>query len=676
MPRSAFHRVSISAVLVGSLLAAAACSSHATPHADGATGPGSAHTTPAGNPNKGPKPPVYTATVPTISNGTDKVVIDHVPVTFPSTVTDAAWSPDGTRLAYVDGDGNVAIARPDGSAMLVLTPTKPGVTRADPAFEDGGGDIVFSERGTDGVWRLMSVAADGSDGAISGSPSEALMDSIGDGSGDTNASAIYNPAIVKFAGALSTLAYQHQGANGPEVWVLDRNQRGPQGRKARDGAQPAVSPDGTKLAFIGSDGQLYTEALPITDGSAAAAKITFGVTGLTHPVWSPDGSRLAFGTASDVESVAATLAPGATSNPARVESPSPGVPSYEPVVPTSLLRFASGDPVATSIAQTKAYFATAPSGGVPGAPTGIPYAYSVTLVSTQDPAAVTVAGLSPSSSAVLFTQPNALSPATSAEITRLLGPAHPPSGMTPAGVRIIGDTSAVSPAVESAVTALGYQVTRVPDADPVAEAVALNGKVLSEQFGGTVFLVSATDTPAILALVATHNGASILLTNDATMPTADEPILNGLKLTGQYPAKVVAVGAQAQAALASTWPGKPAGLSGTPLGGADADFNSVLITRQYADGPTEVAVAASGVWQDELLAAMNGPGMPLLVVDPQTLSTQATAWLENSAPSVATVVLYGDSATLTDGIANQAAAALAAPAGTTTTLNPPKLLHL
>jgi hypothetical protein len=56
------------------------------------------------------------------------------------------------------------------------------------------------------------------------------------------------------------------------------------------------------------------------------------VTGLTHPVWSPDGSRLAFGTASDVESVAATLAPGATSNPARVESPSPGVPSYEPMV--------------------------------------------------------------------------------------------------------------------------------------------------------------------------------------------------------------------------------------------------------------------------------------------------------------------------------------------------------
>jgi hypothetical protein len=241
-------------------------------------------------------------------------------------------------------------------------------------------------------------------------------------------------------------------------------------------------------------------------------------------------------------------------------------------------------------------------------------------------------------------------------------------------VQIIGDAQAVSPAVESALTALGYHVDRIPDADPIAEAAALNGTILSAN-NGPVFLVSATDTPAILSLVATHHGNQILLTNDMTMPAADEQVLNKLTFTGDHPATIVAVGAQAQAALASSWPGKPSRLSGTPLGGTDANANSVLITRQYSDGPTEVALAASGVWQDELLAATNGPGMPLLVVDPQSLSTQATAWLENSAPSVSTVVLFGDSATLTDGIAQQAATAIDAPAGTTTTLNPTKLLH-
>jgi WD40 repeat protein len=666
-------RVSVLAVLAGSLLVTtAACGGHSAPRAGGtagADGTGSVPNSPPRSPG-----PVYSATVPTISNGTDKVVIDHVAVTFPSTVTDAAWSPDGTRLAYVDGQGDIATARPDGSGVLVLTAAKPGIKRAQPAFEDGGGEIIFSERGTDGVWRLMSVAADGSDGALSGSPTEALMDSIGDGTGDTAASASFNPAVVKFAGPLSTLAYQHQGAAGPEIWILDRNQRGPQGAKARDGSQPAVSPDDSKLAFVGSDGQLYTESLPVTS-SSVAVKVTFGVTGLTNPVWSPDGARLAFATDHDVESVVAAVPQGATQNPVRVESASPGVPSYEPMVPTSVLRFDSGDPVSASIAQSSAYYAAVPATGTPMVPTGPVYTWMVTLVGTNDTAAATVAGLG-DHGPILFTQPDALNPATASEIRRLLGPAHPPTGVVPT-VRIVGDTTAVSSAVESAVDALGYQTSRVPDADPIAEAAALNGKMFTGQYSGPVVLVSATDTPALLSLVATGNSMSILFTDNSTMPAVDQPILDGLNTTGQYPAKLVAVGAQAQAALASSWPGKPVGLSGTPLGGADADFNSLVVARQYSDGPTEVAVAAAGQWQDELLAATNGPGMPLLIVDPAAgVSAQVNAWLENSASAVGTVVLYGDQATLPDRIANQMATALGAPAGMNTNLDPAKLFEL
>ncbi|HEU5334201.1 MAG TPA: hypothetical protein VFU73_15580 [Actinocrinis sp.] len=681
MSGSTHRRLSAAAVVAASLASSAACGGSPGRPAAGLVGPlgpkASASTSvgavnlPGSNVAHRAPTPTYNATVPTVSNGTDKVLIDHVPVTFPSTVTDASWSPDGTRLVYVDSSGDIATARPDGSGVLVLTAVKPGVKRAQPVFEDGGGEIVFSERGTDGVWRLMSVSADGSDAPAYGGSSEALLDSIGDGTGDIAASAVYNPAVVKMDGPLSVLAYQHQGGAGAEIWILDRNQRGPRGMKARDGAAPALSPDGAKIAFVGGDGQLYTEALPIT-GSGVAVRLTSGIKGLTHPVWSPDGSRLAFGTATDVESVAAAAPASGGVNAVTVESASPGVAGFEPMTPTSVLRFASTDPVAGSVAQSAAYFATVPGAGYPPVPTGRAYAHTVTLVGTSDPAALAVAALGSNHGAILFTRPDTLSPATAAEIRRVLGPlgANFPAGT----LRIVGGDTAVSPGVRTAVAALGYQVTDVPDGDAIGQCAAA---VAGGSAGTRLFLVSATDTPAILSLVATGRGGEVLLTDNSTMPAVDEPILDRLNYGGQSRAELVAVGAQAQAAVRSSWPGKPAALSATPVGTADADFNSVLIARRYSDGPTEVALTTTASWQDALLAAANGPGMPMLAVDPKAgLSTQAVAWLEDAASSVSTVVLYGDATAVPEQIAAAAAAALDAPAGVRTTLNPKQLLPL
>jgi len=677
MPRSAFHRASALAIAVGSLAAAAACGGNSAQHTGAPRPTGTGHSvqpTRGGQPTRGTHP-VYTATVPTVSNGTNRVLINHTAVTFPSTVTDASWSSDGTRLVYVDGDGNIATARPDGTGVRVLTQSKPGVKRAQPAFEDGGGEIVFSERGSDGVWRLMGVGADGQDDPAAGGSGEALLDSIGDGAGDTAASAVYDPAVMKFDGPLSTLAYQHQGANGGEVWILDRNQRGPQGRKARDGAQPAVAPDGKRIAFVGGDGQLYTEALPITE-TTTAVRITVGVVGLTHPVWSPDGSRIAFGTSSNVESVSSAARPGSAGNPLTVESPSPGVASYEPMRPTSALRFAAGDPISDAIAETGAFYQTAPATGVPSYPTGMTYAYGLTLVSTADPNALTVAGLGTNLGPVLFTQPDALPSATATELKRLLGPSKPLYGNVPQ-VRIIGDTGAVSAAVEAQIKSFGYQTTRRPDADPIAEAVAVNNAWLQPGPGdSTVFAVSATDTPAILSLEALGRGGNLLLTDDETMPALDQPIINRLA-SGKGRANFIAVGGQAQAALASSWPGKPAGLSVTALGGSDADLNSLLITERYSDGPTEVAVASTFSWQEALLAANNGPRMPVIFVDPQKgLSSDAAGWLVDSASSVGTIVAYGDTAAVPEQVLTAAENALEAPAGSNSVLNPETLLHL
>lgn len=673
MPKSTFHRVSLLALVAGSLATTAACGGaahHAAGPRPNASGTGSAAgRTPAS------RGPVYSATVPTVSDGTDRVLIDHTAVTFPSTVTDAAWSPDGARLVYVDGDGNIATARPDGTDVRVLTQAKPGVKRAQPAFEDGGGEIVFSERGADGVWRLMGIGADGQDASPAGGTGEALLDSIGDGIGDTAASAVYNPAVVATYGSLNTLAYQHQGPNGAEIWILDRNQRGPQGRKARDGAQPAVSPDGTRLAFVGGDGQLYTEALPITGGTTAV-RITVGIAGLTHPVWSPDASRIAFSTASNVESVSAAAPAGPGGNPPTVESPKPGVAAYEPMTPTSVLRFDAGDPIGGAIAQSAAYFQAVPASGVPPVPTGSIYADHVTLVSTADPAALTVAGLGWQRGPVLFTNPGSLPSATAAELKRLLGPAHPQLGGTPM-VDIVGGTGAVSAAVETEIAGFGYRTTRTSDADPIGEAVSLNGANMTPNAGRqTVFVVSATDTPAILSLEALGRGSALLLTDDATMPAVDEPVINRF-VSDSGSISIVAVGGQAQTALASSWPGKPAGLSVTTLGGSDAQLNSLLIAERYSDGPTEVGISSTDSWQDALLAANNGPQMPVVFVDPRKgLSADAAGWLDSSAASVGTVVVFGGTSAVPQQVITAAQNALRSPAGANNTVNPARLLRL
>ena len=189
-----------------------------------------------------------------------------------------------------------------------------------------------------------------------------------------------------------------------------------------------------------------------------------------------------------------------------------------------------------------------------------------------------------------------------------------------------------------------------------------------------MYVVSATDTPALLSIEALHL-SGILLTDNSTMPAADEPIINRLRLTGDNPVTLIAVGGQAQQALASAWPGKPANVPVTAVGGTDADLNSLLIAKKYSNGPTEVALTATGSWRDALLAANNGPGMPVLVLGPQVeLSSNTTSWLGQSASSVSTVVVYGDTSAVSDGVVQQAVGALNAPAGVSSVLNPDKLL--
>src|ERR1051326_5006310 len=88
----------------------------ATPSSAG-TAPVTASTPTSDRPASAPTPagPRYAAGTPLISDGSDTVTIGGTPVRFPTKVSEATWSPDGSRVAFVDGSGGGAPRAPDGS---------------------------------------------------------------------------------------------------------------------------------------------------------------------------------------------------------------------------------------------------------------------------------------------------------------------------------------------------------------------------------------------------------------------------------------------------------------------------------------------------------------------------------------------------------------------------------
>ena len=102
----------------------------------------------------GPKA-TYKAGALLVSNGTNTVMIGDAAVRFPTTVTDAAFSHDGSRIAFVDADGNIATAHPDGTGVVVVTKKAAGVTRSSPTWS--GTEIIYTHRDKDGAAKLFQV---------------------------------------------------------------------------------------------------------------------------------------------------------------------------------------------------------------------------------------------------------------------------------------------------------------------------------------------------------------------------------------------------------------------------------------------------------------------------------------------------------------------------------------
>lgn len=191
-------------------------------------------------------------------------------LTRDGTSGDATFSPDGRRIVFASGRAHGAHAPElhvmdvDGRNVRRLTHSTEAPRafwqNTQPAWSPDGKSVIFvrtrvrGETETTDLWRVPSAG---------GAPPVRL---------------------TRAAGREANPAFAPDGALGfdRDGWV---RRLGPAGLgNVRPGADPAWSPDGSYLAFVGDDG-IY-----VTLGQSARLVAPGG----SAPAWSPDGSRLVY----------------------------------------------------------------------------------------------------------------------------------------------------------------------------------------------------------------------------------------------------------------------------------------------------------------------------------------------------------------------------------------------
>jgi Ca2+-binding RTX toxin-like protein len=184
--------------------------------------------------------------------------------------TDATWSPDGTQIAYVNGDTLwVADAAGKDPRSLASELVRPEGDVTGPVWSPDGTEIALST-----ATKLLAVAADGS-GARS------LFE------GD-NA----NPS---WSSDGSVVAFERTESGRSTIWVVDRS--GDAAQAAVDGPGnnrfPQWSPTADTLAFLSDREGGYALYVKAMNGAAAPTKLVSAVQPGSPPRWSPAGAQIA-----------------------------------------------------------------------------------------------------------------------------------------------------------------------------------------------------------------------------------------------------------------------------------------------------------------------------------------------------------------------------------------------
>lgn len=244
----------------------------------------------------------------TISDGSRYVVMNGTRVDFGTLVNDLSWSPDGSKAAFIDGDGDLAVSKPNGSGRVVVAKNPGGQTWSHPTWQVRPTDTQNGVPAVDNL--LFSVTASGTSKLYSvkatahqGTPT--VLGLNGEPGGNEKPLPKTGNIWPNAAGSHGTAVYANSGTG--DVYIRDDYLR-QQGWELAPGSEPALAPgDNEDVVFVrsvnghdhlfvehsGNNGPTYKDITPNA------------TTNYAEPAWSANGSTIAARTPAGIVTVPA-----------------------------------------------------------------------------------------------------------------------------------------------------------------------------------------------------------------------------------------------------------------------------------------------------------------------------------------------------------------------------------